>query len=149
MRIRQQFSTNLKVFILANGFSNKRLAEALGVTPSSVSQWLKGKGFPSPEILDQMCELLGVTPTDFFSSESISDKKESLNEFTVLELISNIQSRVLAFEHIPLQVLALVQKYPAGADWPQVMDEISSSVEVQNEIVLDCKKNRKNASMKM
>lgn len=42
------------------GFSASDLARKLGVTPQSVSGWIRGKATPSPDLLVKLEDLLGI-----------------------------------------------------------------------------------------
>lgn len=59
MRMKQAFATNLARLIGRRPQSE--LAEALGVTQSSVSRWLSGDALPSVDRLAELARHLGVT----------------------------------------------------------------------------------------
>ena len=50
----------------AKGLSQKELAEALGVDPSSVCYWESGKNEPTIFNLRRLADILGVTPGELF-----------------------------------------------------------------------------------
>ena len=54
----------LKHTLASKGLSGKKLAELLGVSQNAVSQYFIGKGNPSLEILDKICEVLDCDISD-------------------------------------------------------------------------------------
>ena len=50
----------------AAGMTQQQLAEAIGVSNTSVSNWEKGVSSPDPETIDKLCGVLGVQPNFFF-----------------------------------------------------------------------------------
>ena len=58
-------SVRVGAFIAAlrreQGFTQKQLAEKIGVTDKAISRWETGKGYPDVTLLLQLGETLGVT----------------------------------------------------------------------------------------
>ena len=42
------------------GFSQKKAAELLGISNSTLCSWEKGKTFPDQPMIDKICDLYGV-----------------------------------------------------------------------------------------
>ena len=53
--------TRLKLARLKAGYSQKDLADRVGVTPGSVSQWEVGRTFPSVKKLVKLADILNIT----------------------------------------------------------------------------------------
>ena len=60
-----EFSQILKEFLTENNMSQSTFATKIGVKPSQVSEWLRGKAKPGYDTLKQMSTAFGV-PADYF-----------------------------------------------------------------------------------
>lgn len=76
-RLKVRSSSTLKHKIAMAGFTSKKLAEIIGVTPNYLSQIVQGKANPSPvraqAIIDVLSSRLGesFTISDFFFDISV------------------------------------------------------------------------------
>ena len=59
---------HLKELMKAKGVSSIVLAENVGVSKATVSYWLNGKAFPSPETLEKIAQALNVPVWQLFAS---------------------------------------------------------------------------------
>lgn len=73
--MKNQFGNNLKEELRVKGLTQKAVAQLLGVTPSTVNQWITGKREPSYDILLQICKVLNSTPTLLLGFPQIKDEK--------------------------------------------------------------------------
>lgn len=60
-----EFIQILKDFLKENNFSQSEFARRVGVKPSQVSEWLKGKAKPGYDMLKQISLAFGVS-ADYF-----------------------------------------------------------------------------------
>ena len=62
--------------------TQSELAEKLGVTDRSVSNWETGKNMPDLSLFKPLCEILGITINELMSGEKLSNKEynEKLEE---------------------------------------------------------------------
>lgn len=60
-----EFRQILKEFLTENNMSQSTFAKKIGVKPSQVSEWLKGKAKPGYDTLKQMATALNVS-ADYF-----------------------------------------------------------------------------------
>lgn len=58
----------LKEILKEKGITSKDLAEFINVTPATVSNIIKGKSFPKPELLLNIAKVLNVDIKDLFHS---------------------------------------------------------------------------------
>lgn len=62
----------LKSKIVLNGFNRNELADALGISPQSVTNLTSGRHNPSYELMNKLCIVLNLTPEEaheiFFST---------------------------------------------------------------------------------
>lgn len=56
----------LKSMRVSMGFTQKALAEKVGVSPITVFQWEHGKYKPTPSVMPKLAETLGVSPRRLF-----------------------------------------------------------------------------------
>ena len=58
------------------------LAEKLGVTDRSVSNWENGKNMPDLSLFKPLCDILGITINELLSGENVEeeDYKDKLEE---------------------------------------------------------------------
>ncbi len=59
------FQTILKEFLAENELTQAAFAHKIGVKPSQVSEWLKGKAKPGYDSLKAMCLAFSI-PADYF-----------------------------------------------------------------------------------
>lgn len=75
----------LKYIKKSKKISQAQIAEMVGITPSGFTDWLKGRGSPSPEKITKLAEVLGVKVTDLVDepeatgSSTISNINNSFN----------------------------------------------------------------------
>lgn len=67
-----KFISNLRK---ENNITQAELAEKLGVTDRSVSNWENGKNMPDLSLFKPLCEILGITINDLMSGEIVDNKR--------------------------------------------------------------------------
>lgn len=78
------FSTQLKKYRKNNGYTQKQLAEAVGVTQQAVAKWETDKASPDPEMLQKISSILNVTVDSLLDGAAPKDKSKmpkDLNKF--------------------------------------------------------------------
>jgi transcriptional regulator with XRE-family HTH domain len=78
------FSTQLKKYRKNNGYTQKQLAEAVGVTQQAVAKWETDKASPDPEMLQKISSMLNVTVDSLLDGATPKDKSKTpkdLNKF--------------------------------------------------------------------
>lgn len=69
--VREILKDNLSYYLKNSQLSQKEIADLLGISKSSITNWLAGSNSPSIETLAKLCQILGVK-----MSEMLSDKVE-------------------------------------------------------------------------
>lgn len=64
--MREIIRSNLEQRIAESGYTQKEIAEKLGVSKSSVTNWIKGKNSPDVELVVPICKLLNITIKEFY-----------------------------------------------------------------------------------
>ena len=79
-------------------FTQKDLADKLGVTDKAVSKWERGAGYPDISMLKPLSEILGVSVNELLDGE---DKSEELIESCEEDIQNDSVSRVLEYaDHV-------------------------------------------------
>lgn len=71
------FSKQLVYYMYSKNISQKALAETIGVSESSVSQWVKGAKVPRADKIDKICDVLGCKRSDLVDEPT--ENKYSIN----------------------------------------------------------------------
>ncbi len=82
MDIKKQLGKKIQTIRKSQGFTQEKLAEAIGIEPPSLSYIETGKFAPSAETLQKLSEVLNVQIWEFYYFENISKEKmiETLSE---------------------------------------------------------------------
>ena len=64
--------SNLKQILKDKGLTQTQLADALGISKGTLSDWLSGRYYPRGKYLNAMCEYLNVT-----MGELVSEKRDT------------------------------------------------------------------------
>lgn len=66
LRNKAEFGDKIYAFRKARGFSQPQLAEMIGVTKNSITNWEKGTSRPELAIIPKLCTALGISADIFF-----------------------------------------------------------------------------------
>lgn len=69
--IRETLRINLEHQLKKSGLTQKQLAEQLGISPSAVTNWIKGKNSPDIEYIAIMCDIFNIGISDLLVSDTI------------------------------------------------------------------------------
>lgn len=113
------------------GYTQKQLAEKIGVSDKTVSKWERGNGFPEVSLLLPLCNELDITVNELLCGERVSEedyqKKAEENMVNLVKetqeskkkIILSVMVAVLAvLAATPLLVISGVLSMPA---WTRVM----------------------------
>lgn len=70
--VREKIRMSLERYISASGYTQKEIADKLGVSKSSVTNWLKGKNSPDANLVMPICKLLNITIAQFYGEDEKS-----------------------------------------------------------------------------
>ncbi len=74
------------------GYTQRQLADILGITDKTVSKWECGNGFPDVSLLLPLCEELGVTVNELLTGERVSeDEYLKKAEENMVDLVKEAQ----------------------------------------------------------
>lgn len=127
------------------GIDQRDMAEQLGITSNSISNWETGRSRPDVNLLPAICEVLDITLNDLFGLESsdanVTDKQRELitkyealssgHQFIVDNLIDNL-SRIEGSESIPelKKLMYFSRSLAAGIGDPTEFEEDAEPVYV-------------------
>ncbi|MBP3411935.1 MAG: helix-turn-helix domain-containing protein [Oscillospiraceae bacterium] len=103
------FGDKIKDARKAAGLTQRQLADKIGVSNTSISNWEKNLSRPDPDTIQHLCWALNVQPNYFFSVENsttIPDNIIPMPEMRQIPLIGTIAcgQPILADEHIEAYV---------------------------------------------
>jgi len=101
-----KFIENLRFWRKKRGFSQLKLSEMVNISPNYLNAVEKGKNFPSPEVIQNISNYLGILPFQLFiehPANSVSAETAPLNS-TVSELLI-VKQRFIK------DINELIQKY--------------------------------------
>lgn len=78
------FSTQLRKHRKNNGYTQKQLADVVGVTQQAVAKWETKKASPNPEMLQKISSILNVTVDTLLDGTTPTNKRKmpkDLNKF--------------------------------------------------------------------
>lgn len=90
-----RYSKTIKNAIKSSGKTQSEVAQEVGVSNSTMSEWVKGRYFPKPDKAKELAEALKMPPEDLLGTISIARKSAQKSEYSVKELSSivhNLQS---------------------------------------------------------
>ncbi len=94
----------------SKGYTQKQLADILGISDKTISKWECGNGFPEVSLLLPLCEELEISVNELLAGERVSDtdyRKKA--EENMLNLVREAQeSRKKIILSVMVAVLALV-----------------------------------------
>lgn len=93
--IREVLRLNLEHQLKKSGLTQKQLAEKLKISPSAVTNWIKGKNSPDIEYVALICEIFQITISDLLDIQPTKKAPtESLGEsdFQKRKLLHNYDS---------------------------------------------------------
>ena len=74
-----EFKKRLKETLQNSKYSQKELAEILGISPGNITNWKKGDNLPSIEILYKLCIILEESSDYLLGLEDESGRKIYIN----------------------------------------------------------------------
>ena len=75
-------------------YTQKELAEKLGITDKAISKWERGKAMPDSSIMLELCDILGISVNELLSGEEISmENSNQKNEQLLLEMAKEAQRK--------------------------------------------------------
>lgn len=91
------FGTNLKKYLHLLGWEQSDLAEKLGISAASVSEWIVKGTKPRAHRLEKIAELFGITVNDLLYDFS-SPKEENLNDLVLVSKkdLAQVQETLMA-----------------------------------------------------
>ncbi len=88
MTNKNTFATNLKRYMAINDKSRKDLAEALGISYYTVTDWVKGKKYPRMDKVEMLANYFGILKSDLIEEKTkehreMQQKNSTLADITV------------------------------------------------------------------
>ena len=99
---KEVFARNLKTYMDRRGMTQRELADIVGVSNSTLNEWLKAKKYPRIDKIDRMADYFGILKSDL-----IEDKK---NPATMDGMSENRKKLMHFVEGVPDEKAELLLK---------------------------------------
>lgn len=66
------FAENLRYYLEITGKTQKEVAMAIGVTPASLNEWLKGKKYPRIDKIELLAMYFGILKSDLIEIKGVN-----------------------------------------------------------------------------
>lgn len=114
--VREEIAKNLLFYRKKAGFTQKQLAEKLGVKNTAVSNWESGNNSIDIETLFSACEIFGVTLNDMYGKYSFEKSSQDVLSAEEDHLISTFRKLSDQGQEYILQTLDMAEKVYIKAD---------------------------------
>lgn len=84
------FSRNLKRYIANANKSQVEVAKAIGVSPCTITDWIKGRTYPRMDKVQLLAEYFGIKKSDLVEDENITKESISDKEQEIFDLFHKI-----------------------------------------------------------
>jgi transcriptional regulator with XRE-family HTH domain len=102
--IRNIFTARLNQASAKSGISQAEISRELKTTTNTINRWFKGHRFPEPETIDQLAEVLGVSPQWLFGAEEISPREkiesEIMDKIKLVQKMENLETILMSIEAV-------------------------------------------------
>ena len=71
-------SNNLKKYLKINNISRNQLSESLGISYSTISDWINGKAYPRIDKIEMMANYFGINKSDLVEEHFMEEKPQGL-----------------------------------------------------------------------
>lgn len=98
-------SNNLKKYLKINNISRNQLSESLGISYSTISDWINGKAYPRIDKIEMMANYFGINKSDLVEEHFMEEKPQGLQ----IPVLGNVAAGIpisavediLDYEEIP------------------------------------------------
>jgi len=96
-----KFIENLRFWRKRKGLSQLKLSEMVNISPNYLNAVENGKNFPSPEIIQQISDILGILPYQLFLEFPV----ETVPVNNMVSELNDIKQRLV------MEIDSLIQRY--------------------------------------
>ena len=75
---KEVFAKNLKRYIEERGILQKDLADVVGVSSTSVNDWVNGKKFPRIDKIEMLADYFGILKSDLIEDKRMREEPEEM-----------------------------------------------------------------------
>ena len=108
---KEVFSKNLRFYLEMTDKTQKEVAVAIGVTPASLNEWLKGKKYPRIDKIELLARYFGILKSDLIEEKGTNKTLPQVQKLTegetmLLELFRQIpaENQAMVLEMIRVAV---------------------------------------------
>lgn len=85
-------SKNLSYYLEKSGKTQKDIAELLGVSPTAINDWVKGKKYPRIDKIEGLAHIFGILKSDLIEEKPDSFIDEQNQNITIAEIVIKARS---------------------------------------------------------
>lgn len=92
-------ATNIKKYLKANNMTQKKLAEKIGISASTMSDYMNLRAKPSHGVLQKIADVFNVGKSDIDTTYKNSDESNGIqtnNDFVILPMYGSVSAGVLS-----------------------------------------------------
>lgn len=85
---KEVFARNLKKYMDRKGMTQREMADIIGVSNSTLNEWLKAKKYPRIDKIDRMADYFGILKSDLIedkknptATDGMSENRKKLMQF--------------------------------------------------------------------
>lgn len=99
-------SNNLKKYLKINNVSRNQLSESLGISYSTISDWINGKAYPRIDKIEMMANYFGINKSDLVEEHFQEEQKPQGLQIPVLGTVAagipiSAVEDILDYEEVP------------------------------------------------
>ena len=87
---KEVFSRNLSRCIKRAGKTQREIAKAVRVSPSTVCDWLNGRGYPRMDKLQLLSEYFGISKSELVEDNYVAKETVSKQEQEIIDLFHKV-----------------------------------------------------------
>ena len=81
-------SNNLKRYLKINNITRSQLSESLGISYSTISDWVNGKAYPRIDKIEMMANYFGINKSD------LVEDKENQKEIDIANMVNDLMDNL-------------------------------------------------------
>lgn len=92
MTNKNTFATNLKRYMALHEKSRKDLADALGISYYTVTDWVKGKKYPRMDKVEMLANYFGILKSDLIEEKTEEHREMQKNNNTIASVVVRMRT---------------------------------------------------------
>lgn len=82
--LRETIRKNIEMYIKTSQYNQAEIAQMLGISKASVTNWIKGTNSPNIEYLDKLCDIFNIQINDIFEKHENKETENLTSDEAIL-----------------------------------------------------------------